>query len=394
MIGERCPACLSERTERFLELERVPVHCNVLWPTEEEGKAAPRGDIVLRFCRTCGMVFNEAFEPALTEYKASYENSLHFSPRFQEYAQGLARRLTERYELAGKTVVEIGCGKGEFLELLGDVASAECVGFDPTYEPRDGDHVSVVRDFYSKAHADQPADLIVCRHTLEHVEDPRGFLGDVREAIGEREDVGIFFEVPNALFTLRDRAIWDVIYEHPLYFTPPSLRRLFEASRFAVERLRPAFGEQFLTLEALPDGREPDDRRELEVEGLLDVVRAFGEEYWAMVDSWGGRLTSWMERGDRIALWGAGSKGVTFLNTVPGGEAISSVVDLNPRKHGRWVPGSAQEVVSPEALRNDPPDVVLVMNPVYEPEIRRSLSDLSPGARVVSVVPASRSRAP
>jgi SAM-dependent methyltransferase len=379
MTVERCPGCGSPDTTMFMRLDHVPVHCNVLWPTPEAARDAPRGDIRLRFCRTCGLVYNDVFDPTLTQYQATYENSLHFSPRFQEYARWLAAHLTERYDLAGGSVVEIGCGKGEFLELLCDTSGASGVGFDTTYEAdeRAGSRIRVIRDFYSEAYSHEAADLICCRQTLEHIADPRDFLAGVRRTIGDRTDVGIFFEVPNALVTLRDLWIWDIIYEHCSYFTLTSLRRLFEQCEFVVEDVAPTFGDQFLTLEARPATSHMPARGhpEVEIQGMEGYVRSFGEIYRSTIESWEHRLSEWKDRGDRIALWGAGSKGVTFLNTVRGADKVASVVDVNPRKHGKRVPGTAQEVVPPSSLRSQAPDAVLVMNPIYESEIRTTLHE-------------------
>ena len=76
-----------------------------------------------------------------------------------------------------------------------------------------------------------------------------------------------------------------------------------------------------------------------------------------------------------MALWGSGSKGVTFLNLLDPGPVVQSVVDINPHKHGRFVAGTGHRVVAPEALIPDPPEMVVMTNPLYaleiEAEIRR-----------------------
>ena len=82
----------------------------------EEAFEAAKGNVRLAFCRTCSHIFNSAFDADLVEYSHSYENSLHFSPTFQAYARTLANRLIQKYELYHKNVIEIGCGKGDFLK--------------------------------------------------------------------------------------------------------------------------------------------------------------------------------------------------------------------------------------------------------------------------------------
>ena len=83
--------------------------------SREEALAFPRGDIELGVCTGCGFICNPAFDPKRTEYSGRYEETQAFSPTFNKFHLALATELVERFELQGKTVVEIGCGKGEFL---------------------------------------------------------------------------------------------------------------------------------------------------------------------------------------------------------------------------------------------------------------------------------------
>ena len=83
--------------------------------------------------------------------------------------------------------------------------------------------------------------------------------------------------------------------------------------------------------------------------------------------------------GRRIALWRAGAKAVTFLNMVLGGR-IGAVVDSNPRKHGSFIPCTAQMISSPSSLAGYRPDSVILLNAAYESEVRRELAQIAPGA--------------
>jgi SAM-dependent methyltransferase len=363
----------------------VPVFCNVLWPTGEEAVEAPRGDVSLRFCSGCGMVHNAAFDPELVRYNPGYDNSLHYSPAFREFAGGLARRLIARHDLLGKRIVDIGCGKGEFLTLLCQGTGNHGVGFDPSYDGRangsGSGRVSFVREYYSEEHAARtPADFICCRHVLEHLDDPARLLRTL-----ERTPATLYFEVPDGGYMLREAAIWDVIYEHASYFTAPALRRLFEGFGFETLDLDSAFGGQYLYIEAARKGRPARPLGDAGAEELEPLAARFRRRFAEKVGSWEARLAELRAGGRRVALWGAGSKGVTFLNVVPGGDGVPLVVDLNDRKQGRFVPGTGQQIRPPAALRTDPPDVVLAMNPLYVEEIRATLRELDVSADVLPV---------
>jgi SAM-dependent methyltransferase len=380
-VQRGCLACGHAAPEPFFELAAVPIHCNVLWPTAAEARGAGRAAIRLALCPRCGLVFNAAFNPALVTYDASYENSLHHSPRFEAYAEALVRDLSERLNLRSRLVVEVGCGKGEFLLRLCRTAGARGLGIDASYDPDaapagDGDAVRFIREPFSALADDVEPALLVCRHVLEHLDDPRPFVAQFAAAAARSAGCRVFLEVPNVLFTLRDLGIWDLIYEHCAYFSAPSLSRLCEISGLTVERLYPAFGDQYLCAEAtagsVPSSRNSDD----ELSELADLADRFAAEYRRKMRVWQARLRDLKAAGRRVALWGAGSKGITFVNTVPGGETISCLVDLNPRKQGRFAPGTGHLVVAPDALRQMKPDVIIVMNPLYRDEIKRRTDEM------------------
>ena len=184
----------------------------------------------------------------------------------------------------------------------------------------------------------------------------------------------MFFEVPNALWTIREGGVWDVIYEHCGYFTPSSLTYVFSANGFAVERISTVFGGQFLTLEGHPSNR-PDvaSTTPPTTEEIGRDVDGFAATYADTIARWSGWISERRAAGMQGVVWGVGSKGVSFLNAVDAEIVIDRAVDINPRKHGMFVAGAGQQIVGPEALRTQRPDFALVMNPNYLDEIAAEL---------------------
>ncbi len=372
-----CPVCAAADLTPCLEIPRVPVYCNVLHASREAALRAATGAMDLLFCGHCGHLHNAAFDRALVDYSGEYENSLHHSPRFRDYAEGLARELSARHGLRGKTVVEIASGQGDFLRTLAAVGGSRGIGFDPAYRGPAGqtDGVEIIADHYSDHHARRHADLLVCRHALEHLPDPAGFLRMVRSAVAG-DATAVFFEVPDARFTLRDLGIWDLIYEHCGYFSRESLIRVFRDAGFRVDGIETAFGDQFLCLHGHVAGAADAGPAEPPGPELAGLVERFATAYRVKVEQWADRLTRLRAAGLRTVLWGAGSKGVSFVNSVAGSDAVEALVDLNPHKHGRFVAGSGHPVIAPERLRELRPDRVILMNPVYREEIAASLATL------------------
>jgi SAM-dependent methyltransferase len=316
-------------------------------------------------------------------YTQAYENSLHFSPRFQQYAESLARQLIKRYDLHAKDIIDIGCGKGDFLRLICRLGGNRGYGFDPSYVPEQdsktgAEPITFIQDFYSTDYAAYKADLICCRHVLEHIQFPRDFLTDVYRSIDRCLKTVTFFEVPNVMYTLRDLGIWDLIYEHCSYFSSSSLVHLFTSCGFSISNLEETYGGQFLCLEALPREKTVSSLNKTEVDpAMVSLVTAFADNYHQKVETWQGNLQHLSDTGQRVVVWGGGSKGVTFLNILETQDQIEYVVDLNPRKQGMYVAGTGQKIVSPEFLKEYCPDVIIVMNPMYANEIRQTINSMA-----------------
>lgn len=383
LIEKSCPVCSSSHQELFFELHDMPIFCNLLWHERQAAQNAPKGDIKMTFCPQCGFIENVAFDSANLEYTEKYECSLDFSPRFRNYAQSLAKGLVERHDLYSKKIIEIGCGKGDFLFLLSELGLNYCIGFDPTYEYRQEHEqyyhqVEFIQDYYSENYANYQADFIVCRHTLEHIQNPKTLLKSLRATIGDCIETKIFFEVPNALDTISNRAIWDIIYEHCCYFSPASLSYAFNSSGFNVERMIDEYQGQFLCLEASPSevNTEITQHQSEQVKKLKSDIDSFHADFSKKIISWKTQLMEIAEKKQRVVVWGAGSKGVTFLNIINDQFLIDYIVDINPNKQGKYIAGTGQKIVAPEFLLDYKPDIVIIMNPIYEGEIGQLLKDM------------------
>ena len=384
--SDSCLICGEKSLEPLISIPGVPTLCNRLCASETEAWNAPRGDVSLSYCPDCGHIVNSAFDQARVNYDGRFENTLSFSPRYRQYAEVTADRVINRYGLKGKRIVEIGCGSGDFLRLLcGSGNRGE--GYDPS-QPNSrsaagrGSFEIIGRNFAVEDAAG--ANFVCCRHVLEHLPEPMDLLRQLYLSMASRVDAVVFFEVPNGLFTLGRLGIWDIIHEHVSYFTPSSLVRAFQRSGFSVCFAESSFDDQYLWVEARVDGQASPSALPTRPPDAL--YSSFNARFAERIELWRQRIGQLRSDGQHVVIWGGGAKGVMFLNLlrVAAGEGINWVVDINPRKQGNFIPLMGQSIVGPDCLLEDPPDLVIVMNPEYEREVRSMIDDMGIGCQVVS----------
>ncbi|MGA9120177.1 MAG: class I SAM-dependent methyltransferase [Bacteroidota bacterium] len=390
---DSCPACGHAAMQIFYDINQVPVHSVLLMETREQALTYPKRDIKLGFCPSCGFISNVVFDPTVHEYSSKYEETQGFSTTFQDFHHGLAQRLVDRYDLHGKALIEIGCGKGEFLTMLCEMGNNTGVGFDPAYVSERNtsparDRIKFIKDLYSEKYTSYHGDFLCCKMTLEHIHQVADFMSTVRRSIGDRRETVVFFQIPEMSRILHECAFWDIYYEHCSYFTQGSLARLFRKTGFDVVDLGTEYDGQYLTIEARPGTGHgtPLLPKENDLSATAESVREFTASIKRTLDGWQDRLREYKRENKRVVIWGGGSKGVAFLTKLDIRDQIQYAVDVNPYKKGTFMAGTGQEIVLPDFLTTYRPDVVIVMNPIYVTEIGQDLLKLGLSPTVIPIV--------
>jgi SAM-dependent methyltransferase len=390
-VSRQCRSCGAFNTRAFYEVRDVPVNSVLLLSSREQALGFPTGNIELCFCESCGFIFNALFDSALVEYSSRCEETQGYSDVFRRWHEALAERLIQCHGLHHKEIIEIGCGKGEFLTLLCSRGGNRGVGFDPAYvkERSLGARLAGV-DFipqnYSPEYITRTPDFVCCKMTLEHIPNASEFIGGLRSSLDHARDAIVFFQVPNAGKIMDDMAFWDVYYEHCSYYTRGSLARLFTTHGFDVLNVDLEYDEQYVTLEA----RSGTGKIECAIPPIEDVsaleqaVSRFAECLPAWLVLWRRRLRHYKEQNRRVVIWGSGSKGVAFLTTVDLEGLVEYVVDINPNRQGHYMVKTGQEIVGPGFLKGYNPHVVIVMNPIYRGEIRAEMLRHGVDAEIVT----------
>jgi hypothetical protein len=387
-----CPSCGSGTLEIFYEQKAIPIDSCRLLSSRAEAREFPRGVLRLSFCRSCGFIWNTAFDPSVQDSSASYQEIQRFSPRFERYVRRVAQRLIGKYKLHGKSLFEIGCGQGDFLSLMCQLGDNHGIGIDPNFvekktEAKANRRISIVKDYFSESHRRLIGDFVICRHTLEHIQPVRDFLCILRRSLKDRFDVTVFFEVPDSTRILREGAFWDMYYEHCSYFTCGSLARLFRRVGFEVLELALDFENQYILLEGRPMNtiRQAPLKLEEQPAEMAQVVKNLQDNIRDEIANWSKILKPVRNEGRRAVLWGSGAKSAAFLNVLRMGDKIDYIVNINPHQQGKYVVGTGQKIMPPEFLKDYKPDFIVCLNRIYLTEISERLEALGVVADVLTI---------
>lgn len=324
----------------------LPIFQNRMYNTYEEAVASKTGDVRLIEDQQTGLVRNAAFDPSVMIYDTSYQNEQGLSPAFKKHLEDVASIIVEH--MGRQELIEVGCGKGLFLELLGD-KGVDITGFDPAYEGTD----PRIRQEYFQPGSGMKAHGLILRHVLEHIPNPVNFLKDLKEA---NSGAGlIYIEVPCFDWILDNRAWFDIFYEHVNYFRLSDFDRIF-GRVVASGRI---FGGQYLyAIADLATLRDPviDETNRVKMPGNFNAAmhnQSFDEN---------------------AVVWGGASKGVIFsLLRQRKGNPVKAVIDINPAKQGKFLPLTGIRVQNPDEVLKNLPDgsTIYVMNRNYLDEIKQ-----------------------
>ena len=342
----KCPLSGSNNTQVIYVQRSVPLIQNKVYATKALARQAPCIDVSLAQSLDNGFVFSANFTDSTIDYDMHYQNEQSHSLYFRNHLQNVIS-IMESHNTLNNKVVEIGCGKAYFLELLLE-KGVDIIGFDPTYE---GESHKVIKDFFSDKYSNIGAELIILRHTMEHISKPFDFIKTIAAANNYKGK--IFIEVPTFDWIMKHNATEDIFYEHCNYFTLETLQMLFKKS------IGGHFfnGQYIYVIAELADVKDEIEKKEIHPYRLKLEERI--TEFKNMVKE----LST-------IAIWGAGAKGSTFLNLVDKQcEKIKCVIDINPKKQHQYIGGTGHYIITPEEIAYQHIENIIVMNSNYIEEI-------------------------
>jgi hypothetical protein len=358
MQSATCPACGHHVAVSFYDGGQAPL-TTLAWPkSAHQAQAMEKLPLEFVRCIDCGHVYNKAFRYDKVPYSDKPNLMYNKGALWQRHLQITQALILEQLP-ANPMVIEIGAGDGHFIKSLAKQRpNGHYIAFDPngSLDTSDGLVEFYAELFEPATHmAEFRPDLIICRHMLEHLENPLSFIQSLSFAAAwEGLQTDLFIEVPcidRAFITGRTV---DFFYEHNSHFTTDSLHRLFVRSNAQVNMLERGYEDEVVYGYArLGIGQEG---RHLTQESVEFFTKA------QMVDAnVKTQLDALVTRGHTVALWGGTGKAASFINRYDAdAQRFPIVVDSDIDKVGTYVPGTGQLIQSPGILLEHPVDVIVI----------------------------------
>jgi SAM-dependent methyltransferase len=348
-----CRLCGAARLAPLLTLENAPHDVSYLLTPEQAVHDAPIRLEVFR-CGDCGHV--QLAQDPESSYYEDYLMTVSHSAQMRAFQQQQAEDFVARYGLAGRRVIEVGCGDGNYLSILRGLG-VEAVGIEPSARFREvaaaaGHRVLAGYVTAAAAIPEAPYDAFVTREVFEHVPDPNDFLAGVRRSLTD-DAVGLV-EVPSLEQALEHRRFFDFFPDHVNYWSVSTLSRALERNGFLVDAVTRGMNGEYLQAYVRVDAERDATALAAAVGEVRGALRAL--------------LDGAAHDGRTVAAWGSGAKGLTSLAEA-GADGIRYVIDSDPYKQGRLTPATHLPVVAPDHLDEHPVDIIILTALAYRDEV-------------------------
>lgn len=354
---EECIACGRQGVTSFIDESRRPL-ATVWWPrSESEALSMEQLPHAFVRCVSCGHIFNKAFAYADVPYSRKSNLMYNQGALWQGHLRQVVSRVREQLP-ASPTLIEIGCGDGSMLrKLASEIGGGTFVGFDPNVTHQRMGNIEFRGELFlpQKHLADLKPDLILCRHVLEHLEQPMRFLEQIAVCTGmSNHAVHLYVEVPCVDRAVKRTRLSDYYYEHNSHFTTQSFQAMLDRIDASVHWIDRFYEEEVIaamfTLNSKRQMIEMSRVTERHRLNALRVRRKIREQlnYIAQADL-------------RVAVWGGTGKAAAFMHLYDIDRMrFPLVVDSDPEKCDTFVPGTGQRICPVETLVQEPADVIVI----------------------------------
>ncbi len=372
----QCSLCKGKGVWPLFRREDIPHYNLELIFDRDKALNVRRGIVDFYYCPDCAFAFNAAFDQGLADYQVSYESSRGHSAKFLEYMQHVVQDFQDIFGIEGKTVLEIGCGDGQFLEKMRSQYNFNGYGFDPSAKTDSTTDLKLIKGYFQPASFRPEVDIVVLRHVLEHQQNASSFLAAILGKGSYWNKVRLYVEVPCWEWIVKHHSFNAFSYEHCSYYSMDSLDQVLEMEGFQSKVIKYTFEGEYLQYfgeRGRVKATGPDDRFQRK-DTLASQTRIFYKNTIKALDQINETIHA---HGQDAVIWGAAGKGTTLINILGlSYKTMEFVVDINPARHKTYIPGGGQQVVAPIQLKQIKPKYIYITNSGYLEEIKTIVNDL------------------
>jgi SAM-dependent methyltransferase len=357
MSSRKCRVCSGEFFEEPLLIYKDMPAISQFLPKKDDFAEDKCVDLTVCQCSKCSLV---QLDNDPVYYFRDVIRSGAVSEEVRRFRMIQFQNFVDEYQLKGKKILEIGCGRGEYLGLM-DKTGAVAYGLEHRKESVEECRekgLSVVQGFLDnpvQKIENGPFDAFYICNFLEHFDEPSIALQAIAYNLKDN-GIGIV-EVPNSDLLLQDKCFYKFTLEHLLNFTQETLKLALRLNGFEVLSCKPIRHGSPLSAVVRKikqlDFSDFDDNQNQ----LHKIINAFIEQFGT----------------EKIAIWGAGHYTFGLLSALNIGDKIKYIVDSAPFKQGRYSPKTHVPIVAPEMLKTDPVKGVIVLAAGYSDEVAKIL---------------------
>jgi len=353
MPVERCRVCNQPFfAEPLLRYENMPAAAQYL-PTADTLTDDAGVTLDVRQCAGCGLV-QLSNDPV--PYHREVIRAAGVSAEMVNFRRAQFAEFSQKFGLTGKKVIEIGCGRGNYLALLRETGMA-AHGLEYSADavrtcveaglPVSRGYIESAAE--KLAHA--PFDAFFLLNFFEHLPHPNTVLTGIRDNLADGA-VGLV-EVPNFDMMLRQNLFSEFIGDHLFYFTANTLRTALTLNGFDVIECDEIWHDYIISAVV-------KKRNRLDLSPFVLRQSRLKTE-----------ISTWLARfpAEQVAVWGAGHQALAMLSLAGIADKICCVVDSAPFKQGKYTPATHIPIVAPDALETKPVQAILVMAAAYSDEV-------------------------
>lgn len=390
-----CIAC-GHALSPLMTLDDMPASAQNIPAASELAEDHPLS-LTLCQCPSCGLV---QFDTEPVDYyrdviRAGGGTRTMTRLRHEEYARLLT--AMQEHHIHGRRIVEVGCGRGEFLRMWQNLAEdpegAAALARDQARDPLSGQpnaaplHLvglehkpSLVEEANAVAdkkyrvyegfatgdvrYPEGPFDAFVQFNFLEHQPDPCDMLRNIGRNL-KPQALGLI-TVPSFEYILRYNGYYELLRDHIANYTEFTLQKLLQDCGFELLSMDLVNRD---TIEAIVRKADPDELSELHYSGRLIDVSALRDSYDRLSASVNAHIDHLSKSHRTMAIWGASHQGFTLAATTKLGGRVEYIIDSAPFKQGRFSPASHIPIVAPDYAVAHPVDEILIVAPGYTDEI-------------------------